>query len=183
MTAVAGLRLVALLRGVNVGGHNPVPMAALRGTVEALGHRDVVTYIQSGNIVFTTSGAPDRAAVAGRLEAAIVERHGVTTTVVLRSHDELVDVDRRIPFPADAAPTTVQVMFLDAVPTRDRVDTLDHARFAPDRAVVDGRELFMYAAGGFGRSKLLPDRLAAQLGVVGTARNLNTVRRLIELSR
>jgi uncharacterized protein (DUF1697 family) len=88
---------VALLRGLNVGGKNLVPMAALRACCEEEGLRDVATYIQSGNVLFSAPARPAAAVLERRLERAIAERFGVTTLAVLRTAAQLREVVARAP--------------------------------------------------------------------------------------
>ena len=108
---------VALLRGINVGGRKPVPMSELRALFECLGHRQVSTYVQSGNVVFRTDGE-EPALVAG-LESALRETFGFDATVVMRSGDELALVARTHPFAANEPdPAKLHVFFLGDAPER-----------------------------------------------------------------
>ena len=126
------MRYVALLRGINVGGNNPIKMSELKICFEGQGLRDVATYIQSGNVVFTGRSKP--AAIAGSLEAAIVAKVGCQTRVVLRSHEEMEAIVGRAPrgFGTQPAKYRYDVIFLNApltaadaltqVPTKPGVD-------------------------------------------------------------
>src|SRR5258708_21484096 len=106
---------VALLRGINVGGHNKVPMAELRQVVASLGHADVATYIQSGNVVFST-GETDTAALAEALEQAIAAAFGVRVRVVVFSRGELAQAMRANPYSDEPNPRAVHAVFLSATP-------------------------------------------------------------------
>jgi uncharacterized protein (DUF1697 family) len=101
---------VALLRGINVGGRNKVAMADLREIVTSLGHTDVATYIQSGNVVFT-SPETDTARLAEDLEQAIAERLGVQPGVVVVSGEELRQVIGSNPYPDEASPRYLHAVF------------------------------------------------------------------------
>src|SRR5579863_6045270 len=103
---------VALLRGINVGGNNKVPMAQLREVVTSLGHAGVTTYIQSGNVLFTTAEA-DTAKLAAGLEAAITGSFGVKSSVVVLSRDELAQILDRNPYQDEPNPKFVHVVFLN----------------------------------------------------------------------
>jgi uncharacterized protein (DUF1697 family) len=132
---------VALLRGVNVGGRAQVAMPALREAVTALGHEDVATYIQSGNVVFRSSS---RAAgkIAAGLERGVEERFGMDVTVVIRTARELARVARSNPFlAAGADPKTLHVGCLAGRPTAAAVGRLDPQHAPPDEFVVRGREV------------------------------------------
>ena len=104
---------VALLRGINVGGRNKVPMADLREVVTSLGHTGVTTYIQSGNVLFSTADT-DTAKLAAALESAIGERFGIWSSVVVLSRDELAQVLATNPYPDEPNPKLVHVVFLNA---------------------------------------------------------------------
>ena len=110
---------VALLRGINVGGRNKVPMAELREVVTSLGHTGVTTYIQSGNVLFTTS-EDDTAKLASALEAAIAGAFGVQSPVVVLSRDELARILDTNPHPEEPNPKLVHVVFLNAEPPPER---------------------------------------------------------------
>lgn len=178
------IRWAALLRGVNVGGSNRLPMAELRETVAALGFDDVATYIQSGNIVFSAPGttAADEPALTDRLRAAVSEHHGLSVPVVVRSADEIVRIANSHP-DADSGidPTLLHVQFLDREPDAEAVDGVDPVVFEPDRWAVVGREIYVCYPNGSARSKLTLEVFERALGVTATARNLNTVRKLAEL--
>src|ERR1700744_2741722 len=109
---------LALLRGINVGGRNKVPMADLREVVTALGHTGVSTYIQTGNVLFDTAG-PDTAKLAAELEAAIEERFGIWASVVVLTRDELAEVLAGNPYPDEPDPKLVHVAFLNTEPPND----------------------------------------------------------------
>ena len=172
---------VALLRGINVGGRKPVPMSELRALFECLGHRQVSTYVQSGNVVFRTDGE-EPALVAG-LESALRETFGFDATVVMRSGDELALVARTHPFAANEPdPAKLHVFFLADAPSAEAVVGFETDRFAPDTLVVVGREAYVHYPNGRGRSTLTIDRVERALGTVATGRNWRTVGKLVELA-
>jgi uncharacterized protein (DUF1697 family) len=170
--------LVALLRGINVGGRNSVPMAGLRSVLEELGLEEVTTYIQSGNVLFR-SQAPVKSLPA-RMEDAISDAFGVRPAVLLRTPAELAKVADSNPF-ADTA--KVHVVFLDRKPAAKHAARLDPDRSPPDAFELVGRELYLHLPTGAGRTKLTGDYLERTLGVRGTQRNWNTVVKLLELAR
>ncbi len=168
--------VVALLRGVNVGGRK-LPMAGLRELAESLGYDDVRTYIQSGNLLFRATKRPRSA----ELEAAIEERLGLAVDVILRSPADLARVLERNPFPR-AEPSKLHVGFMAAKPVAAVLGALDGEPFLPDEFAVVGSELYLHLPGGMGRTKL-PDYVVRRLKVPTTVRNWNTVTKLVELSR
>jgi uncharacterized protein (DUF1697 family) len=173
----------ALLRGVNVGGHNLVPMADLRRLALDLGLDDPRTLLQSGNLVF---GSPSRSvATLGRaLEAAIQERFGIEVVVIVRTADDLRTVIARNPF-LDAAqrdPGHLIVMFLQSAPKPAGVEALQGAITGTEITRVDGRHAYIVYPDGIGRSRLVGTLVERALGTRGTARNWNTVLKLAELT-
>ncbi|APG83822.1 DUF1697 domain-containing protein [Sinorhizobium americanum] len=163
---------VALLRAVNVGGTGSLPMAELKAICEGLGFADVKTYIQSGNVLFRSELAEGD--VQKKLEEALAAKMGKTLGVLLRSRRDLETIAAKAPFP-DAKPNFLLVAFLPEPPPTDALDKL----VAPDgeEVKIDGREIYVHYPNGSGRSKLKLPALKP-----GTARNLNTVRKLAELA-
>lgn len=185
---------VALLRGINVGGRNKVAMADLRAVVTSLGHADVATYIQSGNVVFTaraTDSALLAADLAADLEAAIAQALDVRPRVVVVSREELAQVVRDNPYSAEANPKSVHAVFLGEYPAAEMVDHVADAqrqarlKGSRDAAQYVGRILFLHTPDGFGRSELavLLARPGGPTSVrgAGTARNWATVTRLLAM--
>ena len=173
-------RYVALLRGVNVGGNHIAPMAEVRALFDSLGFEDVRTYVQSGNVAFTikaSDGGVDESALAALIEDAFEAKFGFGSAVVLRTRDDLAGLAARNPYMAHVGePTKVNVYFMAKEPAAEMVAALDPRHAAPDEFAVDGREAFVWFADGAGRSKL-----KLNLGIPATARNWNTVTKLLAL--
>lgn len=172
-------RFVALLRGVNVGGKNKLPMAALVEICEAAGARDVTTFIQSGNALFRADAA-EAAALAPRIAAGIEARFGFRAPVVLRSADELRAVVENNPYAADDL-DIVHVAFLAGAPSAAQAASLDPNRSPPDEFTLRGRELYLRLPNGVARTKLTNAWLDAKLGTVSTVRNWRTVCKFVAL--
>ncbi|KUJ68813.1 hypothetical protein ACZ90_15535 [Streptomyces albus subsp. albus] len=174
---------IALLRGINVGGHNRFSVAQQRELMGALGYQHVTVHLQSGNIVFADPGtAPEE--TARRIEAAITAELGLTVPVMVRTRDELAATVGANPYPEAATePKTLHVVFLSEAPTEAApLAALDPARYAPDRFQLVGREIFLHCPDGIGRSKLAAKVTGIRLGVTATARNWNTVTKLLALA-
>jgi uncharacterized protein (DUF1697 family) len=168
---------VALLRSINVGGNNHVPMAQLRAAIEAIGFRDVKTYIHSGNVVFRCDDEAE-SSVAARLEGVVAGFAAVR--VIVRTASELAAlVEGEAPFPTSDG-KKLHVVFLRDIP--DRV-ALDPDRSPGDQFVVKGREVWMYLPNGAAKTKLGLPWFEKGLGTVGTARNWNTVLKLLAMTR
>jgi uncharacterized protein (DUF1697 family) len=164
---------VALLRSVNVGGRK-VSMEELRDVFADLGHTNVRTYIQSGNVVFTAKGRKENV-VRSAIEAAIERGLGLDVTVLLRAPAELAQVLEANPY-ADAA----YVTFLDGLPDSERVAELDPTAYLPDLFKVVGREVYVHAPNGYGRTKINNAFFERKLATRATTRNLRTVATLYE---
>lgn len=176
-------RFAALLRGINVGGHNQVGMARLRELlVDTLGFEDVITVLQSGNVVFSAP-ASAKSTAAKRIASAVAEEFGCTIDVLLRDERAMAKVVSANPWPdrAKAEPAKVHVAFLSAQPAAAKVKAVDHDKFAPDELAVVGDAAYLWYPNGAGRSKLGAAVFERGLGVVATARNWNTVTKLVDL--
>jgi uncharacterized protein (DUF1697 family) len=182
---------VALLRGINVGGRNQVPMAELRTVVAALGHTGVTTYIQSGNVLFSTPET-DNARLASALEEAIAARFGIEVAVVVLSRDELAAVLDRNPYPDEPNPKYVHVVFLNAEPPQDLLDRIKAAESAAaakgsrDTITLVDNALFLHTPDGYGTSELsqVLFRIIGppkKNGIAATARNWSTSTKLLAL--
>ena len=186
---------VALLRGINVGGRNKVPMADLREVVTSLGHTGVTTYIQSGNVLFSTAET-DTAKLAAALERAIGERFGIWASVVVLSRDELAALLAGNPYPDEPNPRLVHVVFLNGEPPEDLLGRIAAARSAAaakgsrDTVQAAGPALFVHTPDGFGTSELAqalfriispPGKQKNQPAVAATARNWATATKLLAL--
>jgi uncharacterized protein (DUF1697 family) len=182
---------IALLRGINLGGKNKVAMADLRTLVGELGHADVSTYIQSGNVLFTAPDGADGAEVARAISDAIAARLGVTAPVVVVTREELGEIYAANPFPDEPDPKRVHAVVLSAPPGPELTAKLDAAiasaaaKGAPDAARTVGRTLYLHTPNGYGNSDLSAAALrivsSPKAGVTGTARNWVTVTKLLEL--
>lgn len=173
-------RHIALLRGINVGGKNKLPMKTLRALLEGLGCADVATYIQSGNAVFDGSATLAKA-LPEKLAQAIDRELGLSVPVVLRSAAQWHEVAAGYPF--DAEDDAVHVAFLADKPTAARVRGLDPDRSPGDSFEVVGREVFLHCPNGVARSKLTNAWLDRALGTVSTSRNWRTVQKLAEMAK
>ena len=185
---------VALLRGINVGGRNKVPMTALREVVTSLGHTGVTTYIQSGNVLFTTADTSTRE-LAAALESAIGTAFGIWASVVVLTRDELAKVLRDNPYPDETNPKLVHVVFLNAAPSQDLLDRIRAAESAAaakggrDTFTVIGPALFVHTPDGFGTSELAQSvfriigapATQKKEAIAATARNWATATKLLAL--
>jgi uncharacterized protein (DUF1697 family) len=165
-------KYIALLRAVNVGGTGKLPMSELKAMCSDAGFGHVETYIASGNVVFESKAAPAR--VKAELEVRLHAYAGRPVGVVMRSAPEMLAVLQANPFPK-AEPRYTYAIFLNEPPP---ADALTHVSGQQDEQIRLGeREIFVHYASGMGRSKL---RIPAAKS--GTARNMNTVAKLVEIA-
>jgi uncharacterized protein (DUF1697 family) len=172
------VRLVVLLRGINVGGHKRISMADLRKLLAERGYEDVKTYLQSGNAVVTSDREP--AEVEAEVSAAIAETLGHEVTVVVRTAEQLEEVVRNDPF-ADVRtdPRFHQALFLAGEPDAKAIAELEDADFAPEQLVVAPGVLHAWCANGTNDSPLI--KALGKLRTPTTARNWRTVEALMDL--
>lgn len=168
---------VALIRGV--GGPTALRMAELRAALEEAGLTGVSTLQVAGNVIFDDAVGPSSAA-ADLVRRTVHGRFGHDLPVIVRSHRQLVDAERRNPFSGTQEGRWVMTVFLDAAPHPGV--TLDPIAGAPDLFAVDGAEVFVRHAEGVAGSRLQSAWFERQLGVVGTARNANTIGKLVQLT-
>ena len=179
--APAASRVVLLLRAVNVGGRNRLPMTELAGVVRGCGASAVRTYLQSGNAVAEWPGDPDD--LARCVQDGLAEARGLDLVVLARTAAELRTVLSGTPYGEPDDPTLVHVAFLSEAPTAEALSRLDPDRYAPDEVRAGlGRELYLRYVTGAGRTKLTTADLERRTGVAATARNWRTVRALLELA-
>ena len=175
---------IALLRAVNVGGTGILSMAALRELFHAEGYKDTRTLLQSGNVVFR-AGRATPAALAEKIEAAIATRFATNARVIVRTPGELRSVVARNPFPAAARddPSRLLVTFLAQAPAAAAVKALAQWKHATEPHKVDGRELYIHYKHGAGTSKFAGPTIEKTLATHGTARNWNTITKLVALAQ
>jgi uncharacterized protein (DUF1697 family) len=169
------MRWVALLRGVNLGARNKVPMAELRAVLEAAGYENVRTYIASGNVLL--DGPRGAGGLASALEHLIADSFGVTTTAILRTPRALAATVAKHPFD-DVSET--HVAFLAGKPAAGAAGRLEAVE--PGSAVFAGNEVYLRLTHGVHGSRLSIARVESLLGVPATLRNWRTVARLAELA-
>lgn len=172
---------ILLLRGINVGGKNLLPMRELVEILESLGLEDVRTYVQSGNAVCRGQGEP-APELGEEISAAIEERKGFRPQALLLSRDRLGAAIRANPFPeAEAQPNRLHLFFLASAPESPDLDGLEAARAPTERFHLADDVFYLHAPDGIGRSKLAA-KAERLLRVPATARNWRTVQKLREMA-
>ena len=171
---------IALLRGVG-GGIRPLPMRELTTALEGIGLKNVRTYIQSGNVVF--SSAKTAARLTDEIERCIEKNFGFHSSTFVRSVPELRRAAAGTPFPqADAEPKTLHLFFLAKPAKAAQLDAMNELKTKSEQFVLTSKVFYFYTPEGFGISKLAA-KLGRLLGVDMTARNWRTVGKLLEMTR
>ncbi len=175
---------IALLRGINVGGHKIVKMDALREAFAAMGFGDVATYVQSGNVVFK---APAKISenVAAKIEEMLLRRFDMSVPVIVRTAQEMQAVLGNNPFLKEKGIATdkLHVTFLSQAPQKAAIKSLDAIEVGQDRFQCCGQEIYLHCPNGFGGTKLSINAFEKLLAVGATTRNWNTVNKLWEMAR
>jgi uncharacterized protein (DUF1697 family) len=172
---------VALYRGINVGGNNPVKMEALRCMHAALGHTNAKSYVQSGNVVFRAAGTAE--SLEGEIAAAFKKEFGFPAKVMVRRADEWASIVAKNPYPDEAAadPKKVHVAVCEGSPDKKAVAMLLEKTGGPEAFTIVGSTLYFHAPDGVGRSRFAAG-LERACGVAATARNWRTVAELRRLA-
>jgi uncharacterized protein (DUF1697 family) len=175
--------LISMLRGVNLGPHNRIKMDALRALYQSLKLEDSRTYVQSGNIIFRTK-EKNFAALAKKIQDAIERQFDFRPVVILRTPDEIRQAIAANPFAhrRDVEPGKLLVTFLTAEPGPDVRTTLAKFKEFPEELHLKGRELYIYFPNGAGKSKLPWSSVERLLNTTGTARNWNSVTKILEMA-
>jgi uncharacterized protein (DUF1697 family) len=174
---------IVLLRGVNVGGNNKLPMKELAALLETLGLSDVKTYIQSGNVVFRGPKGP-AAKLAATIASAIEDTFDFRPGVIALTKEDFAKAVARNPFPeAEGVQDgkTLHLFFLGEVPKKVDAAGLGAVKIPSERWSVIGAAFYLHAPDGFGNSKLAA-KAERSLGVSATARNWRTVSELLKLA-
>jgi uncharacterized protein (DUF1697 family) len=174
---------IALLRGINVGGKNKLPMKNLAVMFTDAGCTDVQTYIQSGNVAFNSAAKLART-LPQVISRCIQQDFGLDVPVIIRTAAQLESAISNNPFiKRGANQAGLHIMFLADTPDAKRIKELDPDRSAPDEFIVRGQEIYLYLPNGAARSKLTNQYFDSKLKTVSTIRNWRTALKLLELAR
>lgn len=173
--------IIALLRGINVGGRNKLPMRDLKALLQELGLTDIRTYIQSGNVVFQTERT-DLPTLAQEIGATIGKSRGFTPQIMLLTLAEMQTAVAANPFPqAEAEPKTLHFYFLETTPPSPDLAMLAALQAEREQFELIGQVFYLHAPDGIGRSKLA-EKVEKAMGVATTARNWRTVSKVLAMA-
>lgn len=174
---------ISMLRGINVSGQKKVIMADLKALYEKQGLENVVTYIQSGNVIFH-SKIRTSAVLAKKLASAIEQQYGFTVPVTIRTRDEFGQLisGNHFLIGKNIDSTKLHVTFLESEPKPAQIKSLESVDSKGDEFFVSGREIYLYCPGGYGKTKLSNNFLESRLMQPATTRNWKTVNTLYDLA-
>ena len=171
---------ISILRGINVSGQKKIIMTDLKALYEDLGFEDVITYIQSGNVVFKSSKKMTDTKLAKMIEERIVEKYDFQVPVIIRTLDELKRATEINPYKNDNI-DGLYITFLSNAPNSINLEKLDNINFLPDQFEIIGKEIYLNCV-SYGNTKLSNNFFESKLKVIATTRNIKTVHKLIELT-
>ena len=173
---------VALLRAINLGSVNKISMPELKTMFEALGHKDVRTYVQSGNVVFDAARTTSKK-LARQIEEAVSGNFRHDISVIIRTASQMERVATGNPFASQGvSPQALHAMFFAETVPKSAIKSIDPDKWFPDQFEIRGRDMYLFLPNGMGRARLSTGHFEKTLGVRGTARNWNTVNKLRELA-
>lgn len=175
---------ISILRGINVSGQKKIVMADLKTLYENLGFIDVVTYIQSGNVIFKTDKNTGDTELASKIEQAIFTNYNFHVPVITRTAKEMADIISANPFLTNKEidPEKLHVTFLSDSPKQANHESIKDPEYLPDRFIIIGKEVFLYCPDNYGETKLSNRFFESKLKVSATTRNWKTVNRLFEIA-
>jgi uncharacterized protein (DUF1697 family) len=170
---------IALLRGINVGGHKKILMADLKSLFEALGFKDVVTYIQSGNVVFSSSNEDD---VSVKISEGIREKYGWDVPVLIKTASEIESILSNCPFSEEKKMKSYFILF-NKTPFDKNIEDVARLSYPDEELEITPMCLYFFCAMGYGRIKMNMNLIEKKLKVKATSRNYRTLVKLLELAR
>ena len=172
-------KLLALLKGINVGGHKKVTMADLRQLMTKEGFQNVQTYIQSGNVIFDALDNAD--IIANKIQELIHSHFGFEVSVIVKTHQELLSIFNACPFSNEKKKKSYFILF-NKLPNTKLVDEVSKKTYENEEFVIINKCLYFYSGAGYGQAKFNWNSFERKLKVTGTARNYNTMVKLIAMS-
>ncbi len=179
------MKYISLLRGINVGGHNKILMAQLKALYENNGFKNVVSYIQSGNVLFDSSER-NIDNLCKKIEDAIELKYAFHVPVDIRTHQEMKNILDNSPYKkilSEEHGSKILVVFLKSEPSRENREELLKYVGDSEQLSVHKKEIYLYCSEGYGKSKLTNTLIEKKLRISATARNWKSVKKLYELSQ
>lgn len=175
---------ISFLRAVNMTGHNSIKMTDLASLFNNLGFKDAETFIQSGNVIFSSTEDLVISDASVKIEKAILEKFNFTIPVMLRTVSDIKDIFTYNPFlnRDKFDPSKMAVIFLYEEPSEDQQLKVKDIEYPPDQFQIIQKEIFIYCPNGFGKTKLYTNFFEKKMGVTGTARNWKTISTILNIA-
>lgn len=176
-------KFIALLRGINVSGQKQIKMSELKTLFEKSGFQNVETYIQSGNVIFSSKGTSAEN-LSSKISSAIKKQFGFDVQVIVVTPEEIEDALKKNPFVKKKKDTDkLYIIFLSEVPSKANVNILNKNEYLPEEFVIDGKCVYLFVPNGYGKAMINNNFFENKLKVFGTTRNLKTLNALTELTK
>jgi len=175
--------IISILRGINVSGKNKIPMAELKAMYEGLKFKNITTYIQSGNVIFSAT-ENDTKGLTKKIEQGILKKFGFNVPVIARTIDELQTAIKKNPFlkNKDIDLEKLHVTFLEDIPPADGLKKVMEYNYEPDRFTIIGKEVYLHCPNGYGNTKFTNTFFESKLKVRATTRNWRTTNELLKIA-
>jgi len=175
-------KFIALLRGINVSGQRLIKMSDLKILFEKVGFKGVETYLQSGNVIFTSKETSTEK-LSLKISSAIKKQFGFDVKLIVVTLEEIEQVIKKNPFiKKKKEAEKLYVVFLSEKPLIENMDKLNSIDYAPEEYIIDEKYIYLFVPNGYGKAKLNNNLFENKLKVFGTTRNLNTIKALFELT-
>ena len=176
-------KFIALLRGINVSGQKQIKMSELKTLFEEKGFQDVITYIQSGNVIFSAREKSNKK-LEDKISSAIKSKFSFDAQIIVLTPEAIGHVIQSNPFLKKKKDTEkLYVTFLLENPSAENIKKLKAVDYSPEEFIMDGSYIYLFVPNGYGNSKLNNNLFESKLKVFGTTRNWKTVNKLFELSK
>jgi len=174
---------IAFLRGINVGGHKKIKMTDLRLLLEGFGYRDLITYIQSGNVIFS-SLEKDRGKLENQISEAIKNHYGFDVPVLVKTTTDIDKILQNNPYndPEDLASNKIYFVLLQEIPQKEDIEATSAVIFENEKFIITAECVFIRYDLGAGKAKCGINFFESKLKVATTSRNYRTMTKLLELS-
>jgi len=174
---------ISMIRGINVSGQKKIKMNELKLLYESLNYKNVVTYIQSGNVIFKHTDS-DYSVLSKSIEDKILEAFGFHVIVFIRTVNDLKNIVKNNPFlkRREEDINKLHVTFLSHKPSQSLTDEIDILKYKPDEFYLNENEIYLFCPNGYGRTKLSNNFFERKLKVSATTRNWKTLNKLIEIA-
>lgn len=169
-----------MLRGINVGGQKLIKMEDLKQLYVSWGFENVQTYIQSGNVIFDSSGK-NISGLAKKIEKNIKSSFGFEVNVLIRTKEDFLNIIRDNPFRADKI-ENIYITFLSETPLKIPFDEINKVKDATEKYFFSEKEIYLFCPNGYGKTKLSNNYFEKKLKVFATTRNLKTINKLFLLT-